>query len=55
MTTKQPTRKPPPPPGEGFSQQVQPLDRPMPMDPRKLAAAIFEVADRKLPQRPPKR
>lgn len=29
--------------------------RPMPLDPRKLAAAIFEVADRKLPKRPPRR
>lgn len=29
--------------------------RPMPVDPKDLARAMFEVADRKLPQRPPTR
>ena len=29
--------------------------RPMPTDPRELVAAMFEVAERKLPKRPPQR
>lgn len=29
--------------------------RPMPVDPKDLARAMFAVADRKLPKRPPRR
>lgn len=38
-------RKPPP----------QPRRRPMPADAKELARAMFAVADRKLPKRPPRR